>query len=311
MHEGVKVVIFKDVWYNGCVIRCMRVYKSSPCKNHCPFQPHTNISLFMKAGDVVNAAESRQVAFHHCPPQRPSPVGLCTATTSCVRPVSDCLWRDNTAVCTQVRNPDIFLLFDRSDFCAITPKHPVERRTRKPNPGVVILHRHSSCHLIFFAWGGRGWASVRYTYRKISCTWMKDVFLHHMATQILLCSSLFQRFIIFLNQTLIGCVFHHLHRSSFCNKHWNVFLLQPSSSPPIVEEQSPPHTNMAYCMFSAHSQQQRKKNVSIILRSRSCFRFSHTDIVLARCYQTNPPEYLAYNLINKGSREDNNVMLYV
>lgn len=55
-----------------------------------------------------------------------------------------------------------FVRFNRPSTPAITPKPWWEQAAKRR---VIIQHRHSSRHSIFCAWGGRGWARARFTYR--------------------------------------------------------------------------------------------------------------------------------------------------
>lgn len=107
-------------------------------------------------------------------PQRPAPACHCTAKRSCVNPVSDRRWRDNTAVCTQVRkNPSYFIyladpisLFSHRNTTA-SGRH-ASQTLRRISPSAFTL----SLNIFCMRWERLGLLCV-----EISCTWMRYIFL--------------------------------------------------------------------------------------------------------------------------------------
>lgn len=136
-------------------------------------------------------------------------------------------------------------------------------------PRVVILRRHSSCHLIFYLHEVGEVGPVRVLRIEISCTWTRGVFFFSYISwqRRFSCSSFILR--------VFGAHAFHCARSappSTYNKQRNVFLLQPSSHQPWRCSHLPTNTIHSAFFFLL----KRKENVSIIPRSRSCFRYCHS-----------------------------------
>lgn len=167
-------------------------------------------------------------------------------------------------------------------MAAITPKHQESGQCAALTPRRNSASAFVLSLDILFAWGGRGWACARFTYRNFVHLNTRRIFLSYISWQRRFsCSSFILR--------VFGAHAFHCARSappSTYNKQRNVFLLQPSSHQPWRCSHLPTNTIHSAFFFLL-----KRKKMSPSSSGAGPV-FVTATLVLARSNESNPPEYL-------------------